>query len=189
MLPRTVDDFRKRYAREANDPKGAVRIWLDAMAKYILSMPMRVSDAMNPAAEMVRMCLLDKPEGMSPLPRQWSVRLRSHPYTLWSYIVGATPENDYAFDRNKIEWAIEPSIENLADRAVIWMRSSGTDTPRRITVIYRESRWHVERWEALFDPVTPPKGVPHEEPEAPPAAAPTPEARADMPAPGFADES
>ncbi len=190
MLPRTVDDFRKRYAREANDPKGAVRIWLDAMAKYALSLPMRVSDAMNPAADMVRMCLLNPPEGVSPLPRQWSVRLRGHTYTLWSYIEGATPDNNYAFDRNRIEWAIEPKIETLADRAAIWLRSSGTDTPRRVTAVYREGRWKVERWEQILEPVAPPRAAAVEEAAPAPVEA-TPEAPevAPPPPPGFAEES
>lgn len=165
MLPRTMDEFTKRYARESADPKGAVRLWLDCLARYVLSMPMRISDAMNPSSGMIRKCLLTPPEGIAPLPRQWAARLRSHPYILWSYAEGAAPENGYHIDRKSLVWRVEQRIETLGDRAAVWLRSSGTREPRRVSLIYREGRWYIERWEELFEPVHPPRPA-EEQPEA-----------------------
>ncbi len=156
MLPRTVEDFKKRYAKDVRDPRACVRLWLDVLAKYVSTLPMRIADQMNPAAEMVAACLLNRTGVSAPLPRQWLTRLRAHPYTLWSYLEGAKPENDYAHDLKNMVWAVEPKVETLADRAAVWLRSSGAPDPRRVTLVYRQGSWLIERWEQLFEPVLPP---------------------------------
>jgi len=156
MLPRTVEDFKRRYARDVRDPRACVRLWLDVLAKYVASFPMRIADQMTPAAEMVATCLLNRTGVAAPLPREWVARLRAHPYLLWSYVQGATPENDYTHDLKDLTWAIEPKVETLADRAAVWLRSSGASDPRRVTLVYRQGNWLIEQWEQLLEPVAPP---------------------------------
>ena len=101
-LPRDVDEFRDRQAKEATRPDGAAKLWFEAVYCYS-------KEATRDAGrKMLSLAMVDE---------KWEKntyfvdRMRTKPHIFRSYAQGATPANSYKMDPD--QFALSGSILSL----------------------------------------------------------------------------
>lgn len=142
-LPADMQEFSKMYETEATTPEGAAKLWLSAAFLY--------SDASTRG--LGRNMLIEMMKG---LPKDFERnsahaamvdRLKNEPQTQRSFCAGSSPENGYAADVQNCEITVTGSKEGYDGQTwQVFLKSSGADSPRQITLIKDGKYWKV--WQA-----------------------------------------
>ena len=149
-----IDQFRARIAAEALDPKGAVRLWFDAVFVYTSGDP-------DLGGAMITEMTKDKNWRRTA---SYFVRALDHnPHIFRSYARGATPENDYAMSSDDYEFTVtRTEAKPYPDRdegeyVKMFVESSGADSPRPIEV-QRNARgeYKVSNFSSICSGIRPP---------------------------------
>ncbi|MBQ7264400.1 MAG: hypothetical protein IJR14_11880 [Synergistaceae bacterium] len=139
-LPRTYAEFKERYATEGKTPRGAVKMYFEAVYAY-LDPQLR-----EEASKMVRYALhSDRPIERSQNYATFAERLRdpSYAHIFRSFAKGTSPEDDYAMSPDDFELMFEDAWEDPGGYLRVALRSSGADSPRTIQVKDYDGLWYV----------------------------------------------
>ena len=142
-LPKSLEELQARIASEARTPRGAAKLWFDAVFVYT-----HVDKELG--AQMITEMSYDK--HWQKTQRYLPKTLEESPYVFRSYAAGATPENDYAMDPQSYELTVvrenaKPYGDKPAnDYVKIFVSSSGASTPRPMT-LRRNARGEYKAYE------------------------------------------
>lgn len=129
-LPQSLEELQARIATEALKPRGAAKLWFDAVFVY-------TNVDKDLGARMITEMSYDK--HWQKTQRYLPKTLDESPYVFRSYAVGATPENDYAMDPQAYELTVvredaRPYGDKPENEFVkLFVRSSGATNPRPMT--------------------------------------------------------
>ncbi len=156
-LPKSLEQFQQQITTQAKDPKGAVRLWFDAVYVF-LTVDKELGQKL--ILEMDRYKEWD-----SRSFRTFRQQIAEKPYIMFSYAKAATPENKYEFDPKAYELTFGDNINTkpFADKeegeyVKLFIKSNGADLPRPITLM-RNKRGEYKFYEfsSLYVGVRPPK--------------------------------
>lgn len=129
-LPKSMEEFQARIAAEAQSPRGAAKLWFDAVFVY-------TNGDKELGALMITEMSYDK--HWQKTQRYLPKTLDESPYVFRSYAVGATPENDYAMDPQAYEVeVVREDTTPFGDKpenefVKLFIKSSGATNPRPMT--------------------------------------------------------
>ena len=124
-LPETMDEFTARLAEEGTTPEKATHLWFEALYVFMSD----DEETSQPGAEMMTALMCD-PDWQKNLTTFLS-QIEEKPYIAFSYPKGATPENDYQFDKNDFELEFTRSTKGPTDKDwTLFVKCGGADTPR-----------------------------------------------------------
>jgi hypothetical protein len=151
-LPRDVDEFRERLAKEAVKPEGAAKLWFEAIYVY-------AKDASrDEGRKMLALLMLDE---------KWEKntyfvdRMRTKPHIYRSYAKGSTPENRYAMDPDSFALVVASSAKDKF-REHGWrltLKSGGDDEPRPLVLVKgTDNLWRIQAYNEVYGDIKPPAG-------------------------------
>lgn len=150
-LPESMDEYKAKYEKEATTPEGAAKLWLEAAFLY--------SDSSTRALGRDILIAL-----MNKLPADFERnaahatmvdRIKNQPEIMRSFCAGTSPENGYTTDLNNCEITVTGSREGMENTWNIWLKSSGADSPRQITLIKDGDHWKVWNCPGLYMGIRP----------------------------------
>lgn len=142
-LPRSLEELQARIAAEAQTPRGAAKLWFDAVFVYT-----NVDKELG--AQMITEMSYDK--HWQKTQRYLPKTLEESAYVFRSYAAGATPENDYAMDPQSFELTVvREDVRPYGDKpenefVKLFITSSGATNPRPMT-FRRNSRGEYKAYE------------------------------------------
>lgn len=151
--PATFQAFKERYQTVGTSPKGAVRMYFDALYSYID--PARKAEG----AKMLRYSMHEGKnwEGSVAL-NTFVSRLKnpSYHYIFRSFAAGTSPENNYSMNPDNYSLVFSNSRRE-ADYVSIAIRSSGADSPRLVHVRqFEDGLWYVTNNHGTYSEVRKP---------------------------------
>ena len=155
-LPKTYAEFKARYQEEAKTPRGAVKMYFEA-----------VFACLDPAtrdegSKMVRYALhSDRPIERSHNYATFAERLRDpgYAYIFRSFAEGTSPENNYAMSPDNFNLMFENAWEDPGGYLRVALRSSGADSPRVVWVKDYDGLWYVVNNAATYVEVRKPRSA------------------------------
>ncbi|WP_367339556.1 hypothetical protein [Aminivibrio sp.] len=147
-LPKNYGEFKARYAQEGQTPEGAAKLYFDAVFCYINP------DTRAEGSKMLRYSLrLRQGWESSPNNRTFVERMEDpdREYLFRSYAVGATPQNNYAMDRNNYRLDIIKRWSGHSSGDLqLQLRNGGADNPRPILLRKFDGLWFVTNNSSTF---------------------------------------
>ena len=153
-LPRTYAEFKARYQTEGKTPRGAVKMYFEAVFAYLNE------STRGEAGKMLRYALhSDVPIERSHNYSTFAARLRdpAYAYIFRSFAAGTSPENSYAMSPEDFELVFENAWEDAGGYLRVALRSSGADSPRVVWVKDYDGLWYVINNAATYVDVRRPK--------------------------------
>ena len=155
-MPKDAAEFEAMCHQHAKTPEGAVACFLIAVllheSKPELAMEF-IPKILGPG--------FHGPSGrVTPMTRMMLARLARDPQIARSYVVGASPDNDYQLPPPpyRIRFEREPEAQDQTGRVQIYLVSTGADTARPVKLIQvKEGFWRLERMSSLSVGVRPGK--------------------------------
>ena len=155
-LPHDFKEFKARYNREALSEQGAVHIFFEAIYCYMKP------ETRAEASKMLRFALADTQpiEGMHSRA-EFVSRMKddSYHYIFRSYARGATPENNYSMSPENFALEITRRQTHPDGRITLYLRSSGADSSRPITLVKHDGLWHISDCASIYTMVRKPRNM------------------------------
>ena len=124
-LPTNVDELRAMA--DLSTPFQTAALAVAALCRY----------ETDPEAAIAMLNWLKGPQPLSVLDQQFlRDRLAGKGYVVRSYVTGTSPTNDYALPPAPYEIAVSDNPYSYTNEgyAVLWLQSSGADSPRQVTL-------------------------------------------------------
>lgn len=136
-LPKTVDELKALPEAALTTPFAAAALTVAALCRY----------EENPAACIDMLNFLKGPQPMSPYDKQFLAdRLRGKGYKPFSYFEGTSPANGYKVSGSyRITVSDNPYSYNDEKYAVLFITSTGADSPRQVKLRRKGEQWFL--WE------------------------------------------
>ena len=151
-LPTTVAELKTLPEAAQADPFATAALAVLAACAYHGASPEACYDLFDE---------LRGPAGaLTPFARQFlRDRLAEYPYVPLSFLEGATPDNDYASARPYRVTVFDGPYSYQNDGyAALWLRSSGADTERPVTLrLAKDGRWYLWGDITFLSQVRPPE--------------------------------
>ena len=142
-LPADMAEYNARYEKEATTPEGAAKLWLEAAFLYQDSS----TRALGRDIFLALMKGLPKDFERNAAHSTMVDRIKNQPEIQRSYCAGSSPENNYKADVNNCEITVTDSKAGMDPTTWnVWLKSSGADSPRQITLVKDGDHWKV--WSA-----------------------------------------
>ena len=151
-LPANMDEFQAKYEAEAKTPEGAAKLWLEGAFLY--------SDAST--RDLGRKVLIAV---MKDLPNDFEKkstyatminRMKEQPEIMRSYCADSSPENGYKADLDNCEITVVHSKQGYEETTWnLWLKSSGADSERQITLNKVGEYWKVSSAPGLYMGIRP----------------------------------
>ena len=159
-LPKTLEEFQAQVGAQANDPKLAVRLFMDGIHVYL--------SGEKDLGKQFIMEMSRYKEWNESQHRMLLERMDSMPHIYRSYAEGATPENHYEMDPQSYElvYSGEVNLKPYDDKpegdfAKLFIRSGGADAPRSLTLQRNNAGlYKVYEFSSLNLDIRPPKAAP-----------------------------
>ncbi|MBO4318651.1 MAG: hypothetical protein J5855_10330 [Mailhella sp.] len=154
-LPRDFQDFKARYASMGRTPRGAVKMYFDAVFSYI-------EGNKDEALKMIRYSMHEgKGWDYTGYHSTFIERLkdpRNH-YIFRSFALGTSPQNNYAMDPNNYRLNIYDQRE-MHGYTQVQLVSSGSDSLRTVQVKrFDDGLWYIIQNAATYTQVREPYNV------------------------------
>ena len=154
-LPKDYKEFKARYQQEGKTPKGALKLYFEA-----------VFCAINPATrddglKMLRYAMhFDRPLERSATHATFLSRLKDprENHVFRSFAAGTSPENNYQMSPDDFNLMIG-KLKEESDFTSVQLKSSGADSPRRVWVKEYDGLWYTINNAGTYSQVRPPKSV------------------------------
>lgn len=143
-IPQSVEQFCALPEMAKDTPFKTAALSLLALLAY----------EKNPNLAIDMLNVLRGPEPLSPYDKQFlKDRLTGKYYKVRSFFQGATPANNYQYTSLTITVSENPYSYPEDNRAVMWVQSSGADSPRQITLRKKPStgEWFLREVQCLSD--------------------------------------
>ena len=136
-LPESVDEMRQLPQASLDSPFKTAALTVCALCAY----------AAEPSIGTAMLNFLKGPQPLSPADIQFlQDRFRGQQYLPFSYFAGATPENNYTpSEPFTVTVESNPYSYSNPDRAVLYIKSGGGDSPRPVTLRKKGDQWFL--WE------------------------------------------
>lgn len=140
-LPKTFSQFKARYAKEARNPEGAVKLYFDAVFAFINP------DTRAEATNMLRYSLRESKDWEKrPGSQTFVSRMKDPAYEhiFRSFAAGATPENNYSMNKNNYKlqvakvWTGHPSGD-----LQVTLHNKGADNVRPLYLQKENGLWFI----------------------------------------------
>lgn len=162
-MPKTLEDFLALRDRVATSPEGGAAMFALALLAYANDPERNVPFI----TVSIWMSLLDADPGgyQGKRPRRALLdalhdRVAKAPHIARSYFLGTSPESGYAIAPDaqlEVGVRLQPDSFPTASTARLFVRSSGADSPRPITLTKNDKGlWKANSWSSLEVGVRPP---------------------------------
>jgi len=150
-LPADMDEFHAKYEKEATTPEGAAKLWLEAAFLY------HDSATRDLGRQMLIALMKDLPQDFEKKSVHATMvdRIKNQPEIMRSYCAGSSPENGYKADLDNCEITVVRSVAGVEGRWNIWLKSSGADSERQITLIKKGDHWVVSNAPGMYMGIRP----------------------------------
>lgn len=149
IAPVTVDisDYEKKYMEQGNNAEAVVKMWFEGIFTKLLNK----NEAKGEAIMSLVMVNYDwkTSAGTMTIFRD---KLANKPYIFSSYIKGTKVDDGYSTDGKPQEIEITRTQEQPDGRFKIFVKTSGAETPRPITLIKEKKTglWLIEEFSSIF---------------------------------------
>lgn len=146
VQPVDITEFVQKYT-SISKPEDVVKLFLDSIQTYLD--PAQKEKGIAMIAVLINQDGWDKAGGGISFFRD---KLKNMPYIFRSYAKGSTPENNYQMDAKNYEIEITRS-EKIDDKTQkIFVKSSGADSPRPITLVKdtKANVWIVHEFSSIY---------------------------------------
>ncbi|MBE6834696.1 MAG: hypothetical protein E7515_00410 [Ruminococcaceae bacterium] len=139
-IPENVEQLKEMSACSLTTPFQTAALAVAVLCNY--------EKDVEKTIEMIN--YLKGPAELSNLEKQFlRDRLVEKAYVSRSYFKGTSPQNDYALpDTLEIEVSDNPYSYDNEGYAVLYLKSSGADSPRQVKLRRKGDNWYL--WEILF---------------------------------------
>jgi hypothetical protein len=152
-LPADMEEFKARYEAEAKTPEGAAKLWLEAA--FLYSDPS--TRHLGRDIFVVLMRKLPKDFERNAAHSVMVDKLKNESHIMRSFCAGTSPENGYTTDLNKCEITVTQSKEGYENTWNLWLKSSGSDSNRQVTLTKDGDHWQVSNAAGLYMGIRPPQ--------------------------------
>ncbi len=138
-LPADMDEYKAKYEKEAKTPEGAAKLWLEAAFLY------QDSNTRALGRDILIALMKGLPSDFERNAAHSTMvdRIKNQPHIMRSFCAGTSPENGYKADLNNCELTVTRSVEGMDNTWNVWLKSSGADSPRQITLVKDGEHWKV----------------------------------------------
>lgn len=150
-LPADMDEYMAKYEQEATTPEGTAKLWLEAAFLY------QDSSTRSLARDILVHLMKGLPKDFERNAAHSTMvdRIKNQPEIQRSFCAGSSPENNYKADPNNCEITVESSREGLDKTWNLWLKSSGSDSARQITLVKVGDHWKVWSCPGLYMGIRP----------------------------------
>lgn len=146
VKPVDINDFIQKYT-STSKPEDVVKLFLDSIQTYLD--PTQKEKGIAMIAVLINQDGWDKAAGGISFFRD---KLKNMPYIFRSYAKGSTPENNYQMDSKNYEIEITRSekVDEITQK--IFVKSSGADSARPITLVKdtKANVWIVHEFSSIY---------------------------------------
>lgn len=151
-LPADMDEFQAKYEKEAKTPEGAAKLWLEATFLY-------QDEATRDLGRKILIAIMkDLPQDFEKKSIHATMvnRIKEQPEIMRSYCAGSSPENGYKADLDNCEITVVRSQQGYEETTWnLWLKSSGADTERQVTLRKEGEYWKVSNAPGLYMGIRP----------------------------------
>ena len=150
-LPADMNEYKAKYAAEATTPEGAAKLWLEAAFLY------QDSNTRSLGRDILIELMKGLPKDFERNSAHSTMvdRIKNQPEIMRSFCAGSSPENGYKADLNNCEITVVRSVEGMQDTWNLWLKSSGADSERQITLVKDGDHWKVFSCPGLYMGIRP----------------------------------
>lgn len=151
-LPTSIDDYKVQALEDTKTPEGTVLLWLEATILY--SQPQTRTLGRDILIDITDKLPADFEKNAAHAT--FINRVKTEPQIMRSYCKGTSPENGYVTNLDKCELTITKSAEDPGGGWAVYVKSSGADTPRKLTLKQtKEGKWKIVSYPGLYAGIRP----------------------------------
>lgn len=142
-----ISDYEKKYAEQGTNAEAVVKIWFEGIYMLLLN-----KNEAKGEAVMSMVMVQDNWKTAAGTMTIFRDKLANKPYIFSSYIKGTKVDDAYSTEGKPQEIEITKTQEQPDGRFKLFVKTSGADTPRPITLIKEKSTglWLIEEFSSIF---------------------------------------
>jgi hypothetical protein len=142
-----ISDYEKKYAEQGTNAEAVAKIWFEGIYMLLLN-----KNESKGEAVMSMVMVQDNWKTAAGTMTIFRDKLANKPYIFSSYIKGTKVDDGYSTEGKPQEIEITKTQEQPDGRFKLFVKTSGADTPRPITLIKEKTTglWLVEEFSSIF---------------------------------------
>lgn len=140
-----IFEFNKKYLEIGNNYENVIKMFFDSIFAYI------EPKTRDKGVAMIRLLTAQSDWSISPVNKDFLEKLNNMPNIFRSYAKGTLIKDDYKMDINNYDLDIAKIEQEKENRFRVFLKSSGADNPRPITVIKNKSGlWEIYEFSSIY---------------------------------------